>query len=165
VKDLMLTPLVPEGLAMRPLNRGDLVALDALEQAAYAFPWSRQHFVDSFQSGYHMQGLLKGRDLKGYFVAMLSLDEVHLLNIAVHPEDQGKGYARLMLSALIDWAHAKMASAIWLEVRASNHRASSVYKAAGFSLISIRKNYYPDVQLAREDGIVMWRSLVEPGNG
>jgi ribosomal-protein-alanine N-acetyltransferase len=165
VNHLALMPALPDGMGLRPLNLDDLVAIDTVEQAAYAFPWSQQHFEDSLQSGYHMQALLKGKELKGYFVAMLSLDEVHLLNITVHPDDQGNGYGRIMLKALVAWAQSKMATAIWLEVRASNHRAASVYKTAGFEQIGIRKNYYPAPHLAREDGIVMRRDLAEVENG
>lgn len=165
MKVLAPTPLEPQGIVLRPLNLDDLEAVDTLEQAAYAFPWSRQHFKDSLQSGYCMQALWKDKDLKGYFVAMHSLDEVHLLNITVHPVDQRKGYARLMLEALFEWAQMKMATAIWLEVRASNHRASSVYKAAGFEMMGIRKAYYPAAQMAREDGIVMRRSLAGSEHG
>jgi ribosomal-protein-alanine N-acetyltransferase len=139
-----------------------------IEQQAYAHPWSRANFVDSIQTGYQMQVLTTsaapGADkqpILGYFVAMKGFEEVHLLNITVAPEHQGRGWARAMLEALAVWSRGQAAEWLWLEVRASNTRALKVYKDHGFQLVSVRQDYYPagpklnGLANGRENAIVM----------
>ena len=135
-----------------------------IEQQAYAHPWSRANFADSIQTGYQMQVLTTStasdaekQPILGYFVAMKGFEEVHLLNITVAPEHQGRGWARAMLEALAVWSRGQAAEWLWLEVRASNTRALKVYKDHGFNLVSVRQDYYPAGPKAngREDAIVM----------
>ena len=147
-----------------------------IEQQAYAHPWSRANFADSIQTGYQMQVLTLSRvstastaftvsgavaddkqPILGYFIAMKGFEEVHLLNITVAPEHQGRGWGRAMLEALGVWSRGQAAEWLWLEVRASNTRALKVYKDHGFKLVSVRQDYYPAGPKAngREDAIVM----------
>lgn len=96
-----------------------------------------------------------GETLIGYYVAMMGVDEVHLLNFTVAPEFQRQGWAPLMLEALAGWAQAQKAQWLWLEVRASNQRALAIYARNGFRRVGLRKGYYPGDTTAREDAIVM----------
>lgn len=150
--------------AFEPLTALWLDEVMQIEQQAYAHPWSRANFTDSIQTGYQMQVLtLSGastaekQPILGYFVAMKGFEEVHLLNITVAPEHQGRGWARAMLEALAVWSRGQAAQWLWLEVRASNTRALKVYKDHGFNLVSVRQDYYPAGPKAngREDAIVM----------
>lgn len=136
-----------------------LEAVLATEQQAYAHPWSRSHFLDCLRSGYQIQLLLAGETLLGYFVAMLGVDEAHLLNITVAPQHQRKGWAHVMLDALAIWAKGQGAQWLWLEVRVGNLRALQVYEAQGFRRVGERKNYYPAVDGQREGAVVMSRPL------
>ncbi|MBK7052969.1 MAG: ribosomal protein S18-alanine N-acetyltransferase [Rhodoferax sp.] len=131
----------------------------ATEQQAYAHPWSRSHFLDCLRSGYQIQLLLAGETLLGYFVAMLGVDEAHLLNITVAPQHQRQGWAHVMLDALAIWAKGQGAQWLWLEVRVGNLRALQVYEAQGFRRVGERKNYYPAVDGQREGAVVMSRPL------
>jgi len=138
------------------------VALDAvltIENQAYPHPWQRQHFADCLASGYQAQLLCAGDALLGYFVAMKGFEEVHLLNLAVAPHYQHQGWAQVMLDALQLWARGQGTQWIWLEARAGNTRAVHVYKAHGFRTVSLRKDYYPGDNGAREDAVVMCLKL------
>lgn len=158
-------PAAAESLiAFQSLNDAWLDRVLAIEQRAYSHPWSRANFVDSLATGYQMQVLCAEQNegqgtgqnkLLGYFVAMKGFEEVHLLNITVAPEYQGRGWGRAMLEALAIWSRGQGAKDLWLEVRASNARAIHVYQAHGFETVSVRKNYYPDRNSAREDAVVM----------
>lgn len=130
-------------------------AVLAVEQRAYAHPWNRTNFLDALQSGYQAQLLLAEETLLGYFVAMLGVDEVHLLNITVAPEYQGQGWSRVMLDALTLWARGQSAQWLWLEVRVGNLRAMRVYEAHGYRRVGQRKGYYPAGNGQREDAVVM----------
>ena len=131
----------------------------AVENRAYAFPWSRQNFNDALVSGYQAQMLLAGPTLLGYFIAMQGVGEVHLLNITVAPAYQRQGWARVMLDALAVWARGQQAQTLWLEVRLSNSRAYEVYCAQGFKRVGMRKAYYPNGSQPQEDAIVMSLAL------
>jgi len=126
-----------------------------VEQQAYPHPWTRTNFLDSIKSGYQAQLLVAGDELLGYFVAMMGVDEVHLLNLTVAPLYQRQGWARVMLDALAIWARGRGAQWLWLEVRQSNTRAIAVYEVHGFRRVGVRKNYYPVAHHQREDAVVM----------
>jgi ribosomal-protein-alanine N-acetyltransferase len=134
-------------------DRLDLVL--HVEQRAYDHPWSRTNFLDALHAGYQAQILMANDTVLGYFVAMKGVDEVHLLNITVVPEQQGQGLARTMLDALAVWGRGQGAQWVWLEVRVSNQRAMRVYEAYGFRRMGQRKDYYPAGGNLREDALVM----------
>lgn len=127
----------------------------AIEQRAWEHPWKQAHFVDALQSGYQAQLLLQHGTVLGYFVALQGVDEVHLLNITVAPEHQGRGHSHVLMRALHDWARALRAQHVWLEVRVGNGRAIRLYERHGYREVGRRKDYYPARDGAREDALVM----------
>jgi len=137
------------------LTLARLDAVLAVEQRAYSHPWTRGNFTDALASGYQAQVLMAGDHLLGYFVAMLGVEEVHLLNITVAPEYQRQGWARVLLDALAVWSRGRGAQWLWLEVRTSNLRAHGIYLAYGFRRVGERKRYYPADHGQREDAVVM----------
>ena len=138
-----------------PLTEARLDEIVAIEAAAYEHPWTRGNFVDSLHSGYQAQVLGANGVVLGYFVAMMGVDEVHLLNITVAPDWQGQGWGRVLLDALALWARGQGAQWLWLEVRASNARAQRIYEHHGYRRVGERKGYYPAGLGRREDAIVM----------
>lgn len=168
------TPLgVARRVALAPMTTADLDAVQAVEAAAYAHPWSRKHFADSLAAGYAAIMLLgeaapgelvhpprtDARVLLGYLIAMRGVDEVHLLNITVAPAHQRQGWARCLLDALVLWSRGQRAQSLWLEVRQSNQRARRVYERYGFQQVGLRRAYYPAAPSGREDAVVMSLSL------
>ena len=147
--------LQPVEARFEPLDARRLDAVLAVEQSAYAHPWSRSNFTDALASGYQAQLLVAGQTLLGYFIAMKGVDEVHLLNITVAPDHQRQGWAMVMLGALAIWARGQNAEWLWLEVRTGNLRALQIYEAHGFRRVGLRKAYYPAGHGQREDAIVM----------
>ncbi|QXL83830.1 ribosomal protein S18-alanine N-acetyltransferase [Comamonas sp. NLF-1-9] len=144
---------------LEPLTLAHLDALMAIEGEAYAQPWTRGNFLDSINAGYHCQALMAGQQMLGYFIAMMGVQEAHLLNITVAPACRGQGCARLMLQALGLWARGCGAQTLWLEVRVGNARARAVYAACGFHGVGLRRNYYPAGAGQREDAVVMCLTL------
>ena len=155
-------PMPPEAPLQARLETLTPLLLDALlavEQRAYSHPWTRGNFTDALASGYQAQVLMAGDHLLGYFVAMMGVDEVHLLNLTVAPEFQRQGWARVLLEALALWSRGQGAQWLWLEVRVSNQRARQVYEKYGFQRVGVRKRYYPSASAEREDAIVMSYAL------
>ena len=148
---------LPARFETLPLARLDDVL--AVEQQAYSHPWTRGNFTDAMASGYQIQLLMGDEQILGYFVAMLGVDEAHLLNLTVAPAFQRQGWAHVLLDALALWARGQGAQWLWLEVRASNLRARQIYEANGFRRVGDRKRYYPANGTEREDAVVMSRPL------
>jgi [ribosomal protein S18]-alanine N-acetyltransferase len=102
----------------------------------------------------------EGPRVLAYLLAWHVEDEVHVLNLATHPDRRRRGLARMLVSALLDFARSKGASRVFLEVRRSNVAAMRLYRAAGFYVLGIRRRYYSD----GEDAVEMALSL-DPGTG
>lgn len=142
---------------MRVTDVEDVVAV---ERDAYPFPWTRGNFLDSLDSGYEAWVLRDSQDrLLAYFLLMYVVEEVHLLNITVRPDVQGQGLGSKLLDKVMALARDATMPAVLLEVRPSNQHALSVYRHLGFEQIGMRKNYYPAAGAAREDAIVMRKTL------
>ncbi|MBC7856584.1 MAG: ribosomal protein S18-alanine N-acetyltransferase, partial [Pirellulaceae bacterium] len=128
----------------------------AIERRAYSFPWTRGNFIDALAAGYAAEMLLDAdQALIGYFVAMPGVDELHLLNLTVDPDWQGRGYSHLLLDAVEARCLQRRASMLWLEVRANNQRARRLYIRRGFTEVGLRRNYYPAGPGRSEDAVVM----------
>lgn len=151
---------------MAPARVADLEAMLHVEQAAYPLPWSRESLHNILlqqgsQCGDYVVQLLWSQPaagpavLQGYFIALQGFEEMHLLNLAVHPTFQGQGCAVLLLQQLRSCASACGAQTLWLEVRESNQRARALYQRFGFVEVSVRANYYPTLEGGREHAVVM----------
>lgn len=138
-----------------PMTESRLAEVVAIEQRVYEHPWTHGNFADSLRAGYHARVLLADTRVIGYLVAMKGVDEVHLLNITVAPEFQGRGWGHVMLDALAVWSRAQAAQWLWLEVRAGNVRAQRLYEQHGYHKVGERRHYYPAGRGRREDAVVM----------
>ena len=78
--------------------------------------------------------------------------EMHVINLAVHPDHRHKGIGELLLIHAINLSVELKAVLITLEVRASNLMAQALYSKYGFSERGIRHAYYLD---NREDAVIM----------
>jgi ribosomal-protein-alanine N-acetyltransferase len=97
---------------------------------------------------------------------MLGFEEMHLLNITVKPEAQGRGHAVSLLNHLAERSREAQVHSLWLEVRRSNARARAVYQRWGFAEMGVRRAYYPAAGGQREDAVLMsWRVMEPPGLG
>lgn len=154
----------PLGL-WRAMLPTDVDAVHTLDARAYPHPWSRANFADAIASGYVCACLCAADGtLMGHVVVMRGVDEMHLLNITVAPEHQGRGLGAAMLRDVMAWSQAEGAEALWLEVRQSNERARRLYVRGGFEAVGQRKGYYPDGR-GREDAVVMRLALPAPRLG
>lgn len=139
-----------------------------IEKLAHAAPWSAKMFNLSFAPNYRVVGLYQlasdgehtNSRLIGFTVAHQVLDELTLMNIAVHPDFRGHGYGKILLDDVISYASDdddEQQWRIYLEVRESNEEAIGLYKAAGFGEVGHRKGYYPPKSAgeARENAVVM----------
>jgi [ribosomal protein S18]-alanine N-acetyltransferase len=144
-------------IGLRPMQRADLDAVLAIEDRAFPQPWSRSFFEKELVASQAVCTVaVAGGDgrpglIIGYTVCWRVLDELHLLNVAVHPEHRGGAIGRRLVEAVLDDGRATGARVVYLEVRAGNVAARRLYRRLGFRDLGVRRAYYGPGQ----DAIVM----------
>jgi ribosomal-protein-alanine N-acetyltransferase len=154
-------------LTLTPLLAGDIPQVAAIEAKQHVVPWSASSFEDVLRQGWHSAVIKDSRNtVLGYYIAMTAGDDEELLTITVHPDQVGQGHGKSLLLHLVQSARARGAVKVFLEVRASNHRAIGLYEQLGFKMSGMRKNYYsipanPQTEspARREDACLMCLSL------
>ena len=94
--------------------------------------------------------------LLGYGGMHIPCGDCYIDNIAVFPEERGKGIGRKILEALVFEAKKIDGNFISLEVRSSNLTAISLYTSMGFEKAGLRKNFYTG---PTEDGLIMTKVI------
>ncbi len=152
-----------QNLSLRPMKTDDLDAIMQIEPTIYSHPWTRGNFSDSLNSGYSAWVLESEREMIGYALMMLVMDEAHLLNLSIGKHRQKQGLGRYLLEHMMTIAKRHKAANMFLEVRPSNISAIALYENMGFCEISVRRGYYPadpkTSETGREDAVLMGLAL------
>ena len=99
----------------------------------------------------------------GFYIGEKAGPDFTLMDICVMPKYQGQGIAKQLLKKFVDYGEQHSAENLFLEVRETNTRAIKLYERAGFSEMSVRKNYYPSddpTKNGHEDAILMGMTLL-----
>lgn len=141
---------------IRLLTSQDIPRLLQIETATQISPWREEIFQTCFSGRCDCWGIDVGEQLVGFIIVSFNtLGEGHILNFAVDPPFQHRGFGRQLLAKVFEVARSNHTKKVWLEVRRSNQHAISLYQHTGFLAISERKNYYalPEGN-DREDALV-----------
>lgn len=143
---------------VRPASSADLLPVERIERACFADPWNRDALWSELRADFIRRPLVAERngEVVGYLMAWSVADQLHILNIAVDPDDQRGGLGTVLLAAALDLARAEDRREITLEVRESNAPARAFYEHHGFEVVGRRPAYYAD---NGEDAIIMTRVL------
>ena len=140
---------------IRPLETGDLNAIETIERRAYPTPWSRSMFASELAKPTSIcLGAFEGEELVGYVINSRYVDAWHVMNVAVDPGHQRRGVATQLLERLFELTRDDERRGYTLEVRVSNDEAIHLYEKLGFEARGLRRGYYTD---NREDALIMWR--------
>ena len=130
-----------------------------IENSSFPVPWSLNAFEEEVKNSIsNLWAVIVDKKLVAYICFWMFDEEIHLLNIAVHPEYRNKGFGKYLIEHLIEVGSEEGISHIWLEVRPSNIPALQMYRQFGFSGVGCRKSYYSD---SGEDAIIMELNLKE----
>jgi ribosomal-protein-alanine N-acetyltransferase len=144
----------------RRLELRDLNAIEEIERASYATPWSRSMFAGELAKPSSLSlGAFDPEtgELLGYLIISRYVDAWHVMNVAVAPEYRRQHIASALLERLFEETAGESRRGYTLEVRVSNNVAIRLYERAGFKPRGIRRGYYTD---NREDALIMWRDPV-----
>ena len=145
---------------LRKLELSDLDAIDAIERRSYPTPWSRSMFAGELAKPSSMSlGAFdtEAGQLVGYLIISRYVDAWHVMNIAVSPDERGRGIATMLLERLFELTADDARRGYTLEVRVSNATAIRLYERLRFEARGVRRGYYTD---NREDALIMWRDPV-----
>ena len=144
---------------LRRMARADLPAVLAIERVSFPTPWSEQSFETELRTTWSVptvavEAMPLGDRIVGYVCAWHVVDEVQLLNVAVHPARRRQGVGETLVRQVLEQATGRRARVVVLEVRMANVAARRLYGRLGFRACGIRRAYYGPGQ----DGLLMeWR--------
>ena len=145
--------------SIEPMTFEDLEAVMAIEKLSFYSPWSRSAFVHELGlEGLSCNLVIRHPDshfpghVAGYVCFWHVVDEIHITNLAVHPDLRRRGFGRNLIQEVRKFAESSRAKRLLLEVRRSNFSAQNLYRELGFSPIGVRRGYYEDTS---EDALVM----------
>lgn len=145
-------------LRIRPMAFEDIPAVMAIASGLKEAPqWDRRAYENAIQraqagGGFALVAYDPQSKVAGFLVAGFVPPEAELESIAVSPAWQRQGVARSLFARLVSSLQDRGAHSVFLEVRASNQPALSLYSSLGFAEIGRRSGYYADPP---EDAVVL----------
>jgi ribosomal-protein-alanine N-acetyltransferase len=143
-----------------PLRESDLRRCAELERMLFPGddPWTLSTFQSELRAGHRYFGAyVPDGSLIGYAGLSVVGDppdaETSVHTIGVDPEWQGQGVGTALLRTMLNIAD-ELAAPVFLEVRADNDSAITLYEAHGFLRLGLRKRYY---QPSNADAYTMGR--------
>lgn len=140
------------------MTESDLQVVHAIESASFTTPWSMESFERELRENklarYHV--LEDEGRVVAYVGLWIIVDEAHITNVAVAPEDRRKGYGRTLIAEVLEILKQEGICQVTLEVRVGNAEAIGLYESMGFKSVGIRPGYYQDT---KEDASIMWKTL------
>lgn len=154
-------------LRVRRMVESDLDRVVEIERDSFPTPWTREHFLVELRAHRYAFDVVleQRRRLIGYACCWIVDDELRINNIAIAPEQRGRGLGTRLLRWVLLAAVSRGCREATLEVRPGNHAAVSLYRRHGFVETGRRKGYYADTG---EDALLMAARLdrcPEPGGG
>jgi ribosomal-protein-alanine N-acetyltransferase len=152
---------IPADFELAQMSEHDLIEVVEIEQQSGLSRWGWGAYYAELQSSNRIfmivarwtrQPVSSDSTIAGYIVARLAADEMHINNVAVREIERRRGIGSALLNHVIFQAKKKGARVAFLEVRAGNTAALTLYEKCGFKVIARRDDYYSD---PREDALVM----------
>jgi [ribosomal protein S18]-alanine N-acetyltransferase len=150
---------------IEPLSSSEEIdAVLAVEEASFTSPWTRDMYLAELENRTVSYCYL-AKNADGRVVGFCSfwrvLDELHINNLAVLPEERRAGIGSALLQFVLNEGAALGARRATLEVRRSNELARLMYERFGFTVAGVRRGYYTKPV---EDALVLWHeNLAEAG--
>jgi ribosomal-protein-alanine N-acetyltransferase len=139
---------------IRRMKLDDVPAVHEIDIRSFSLPWSERSFRYEVTENPVSRGWVA--EVNGQIAAMLVLwfivDEAHIATIAVRPDFRRQGIGEQILLCALRSARDEGAQRAFLEVRAGNVAAQTMYRKYGFTVAGVRPGYYRD---NNEDAFLM----------
>lgn len=142
---------------IRWMIRRDMNEVMEIERASFEFPYSESDVIRLLLQR-NFIGMVADCDgvVAGFMIYALYGDEIHLHDIAVHPDCRGLGLFRAMLNQLGSKLSTARRRRILTDVRETNIGAQKAFAACGYTCVGTVPAPYEEVD---EDGL---RFICEP---
>ena len=157
----MATPALVEEIRIEPGTADQIDPVMAVMDGAFGDTFGEAWTRSQLSGILPMAGVFlvlavdRSRDaVVGFSLFRTVADESELLLIGVAPAEQRRGIGKLLLEDFIDRARQAQLRRVHLEVRDGNP-AIGMYRAAGFSPVGRRRNYYHGLSGNRYDAITL----------
>src|ERR1044072_2211222 len=142
----------PEGIYINRMTEHDLLEVVEIEEQSGLSRWGWAAYYAELQ-GSNRELMLVARtpeskaprvshSLAAYIVARIGANELHINNVAVRERYRRQGIGLILLQRILQEGKNRGVQVAFLELRAGNAAALSLYEKCGFSLTARRKNYY-----------------------
>ena len=139
-------------------DAADLDGVLAIEQASFNNPTTRAWYENELQRPdvcYVFVIRTPSARVAGFCAFWRVVDQIHINNLAIHPDCRRAGLGTFLLQQVLQEAEALDAPHVTLEVRRSNEAARRLYEKAGFTLAGVRTSYYT---APIEDALILSRT-------
>ena len=152
---------------IRRMKVEDVPEVARIDQLSFTLPWPEHAFhyeVSDNRAARCLVAEAEDKRLAAMIVSWIIIDELHIATIATHPEFRRQGIGAQILRAALEEGLEAGVKRAFLEVRASNEAAQSMYRKFGFEATGRRVRYYRD---NGEDAILMILESLDtlPGRG
>lgn len=134
-----------------PLEQSDFSCLASVKDIDFSDAWNYDMLVSAEKAG-NFYGFTIKEDKKSELIAFItfsvSIDTLDIEDVYTFSDYRKKGFAKMLISSVLDFAKEKDINKIFLEVKKTNEKAISLYQGLGFNVISERKKYYADGETA-----------------
>lgn len=139
------TPPKRSTFQIEPMTVSDIVEVAEMERTVFPDPWSPDSFLAEVERrpdvGWPVV-VRDGRTIIAYAIVWFIVDEIHIGNIAVHPDRRGCGLGSWLLERILAEGKRRAMVFATLEVRPSNRAALALYERFGFRQVAVRRRYY-----------------------
>ena len=134
-----------------PLEQSDFSRLASVKDIDFSDAWNYDMLVSAEKAG-NFYGFTIKKDEKSELIAFItfsvSIDTLDIEDVYTFSDYRKKGFAKMLINSVLDYAKQNNKNKIFLEVKKTNEKAISLYQGLGFSIISERKKYYADGETA-----------------
>ena len=138
-------------------SAADLEGVLAIEDASFNNPTTREWYESELQRPdvcFVFVIRTPEMPVAGFCAFWKVVDQIHINNLAIHPQARQRGLGKVLLERVLEEATAMGAPHATLEVRRSNDAARRLYERAGFTVAGVRTSYYTN---PIEDALILAR--------
>src|SRR5687768_17052080 len=98
---------VPAVYTIEPMRREDIDDVMRVENACFPLPWSPRVFLEELsrpQAHIYLLRRAKAPQVLAFINYWTVLDELHLLNVATHPDERRRGHSRRLMDHMLEFA-------------------------------------------------------------
>jgi ribosomal-protein-alanine N-acetyltransferase len=152
-------PEKEQEIVIEQMTLDNLSAVIEIEKMCFPDPWPYSSFLMDLENEDTITIVARiSRKVTGFGICQVIVDEMHLMNIAVHPDFRRKKVGHKLIEHLFYIGEQYGCNVMYLDVRKSNSGAISFYNRYGFEVLYERKGYY---RKPPESALVMVVNLKE----